>query len=194
MTPARALLIEQALRAAGVNDSGGELILEVTRDHFGEALFAFAQALTRIVEVAKWTKEHVRSTFIDDFRDLLSSVIPADRIQFDYSDPVHDPDGKYAVDCKVNGMPRPLYVFAVNGDLKCKDATIAIHQLRDWNDNFESMAIFENQSQIARNTLARFSDVVGKQFSSVSVKPEIVDYLTHHVAGLRPRVPVSVTH
>jgi Domain of unknown function DUF1828 len=180
----RANLISQVVSAAFMEESRGELILHVAQDDFGSALFSFLQALTRIVEVSKWTREQVPATFSDDFKDLMSSIVPENRIEFDYSDPIHDPHARYKVDCRVNHMPTPLYVFAVANDLKCKDATITIHQLRGWKIKFDSMVIFDDQSSISRPTLARFSDVVGKQFSSIRSKSEIEEYLRQHVPGL----------
>ncbi|HVW87298.1 MAG TPA: DUF1828 domain-containing protein [Bryobacteraceae bacterium] len=184
MNEPRAAMVARTLRAAEVENLGGELRLPVFNDDFGDALFDFLQALTRVTEITKWTREQVRSTFAADFRELISAILPPSRIQFDYADPAHDLDGKYKVDCKVNGMARPLYIFAVGSDGSCKDATISIHQLREWDNEFDSMAIFQDQSSISRATLARFSDVVGKQFSSIRVRDEIADYLRSHVPGL----------
>jgi hypothetical protein len=39
------------------------------------------------------------------------------------------------------------------------------------------MAVFEDQTQINSKVLARFSDVVGKQFSSLGARDRIEKYL-----------------
>lgn len=83
------------------------------RAHLGDALYSFVQALLKVTDVSYLTRERVRSTFMEDFRALLSENVPEDRRTFDWHDPQHDPQGMYQVDCRINGMPRPLLVHAL---------------------------------------------------------------------------------
>ncbi len=173
----RKKIIDQTLENFGMTHESGELRLDVPETAFGDALFSFVQGLTKITDVRYWTQERVRSTFLNDFYGLLEARIPKQRRQFEYTDPDHDPDKYYPVDCRVNGMRRPLLVFAVNSDAKCRDATITIHQFEKWGCKFNSLAVFEDQTQINQKVLARFSDVVGKQFSNLGVRDRIQHYL-----------------
>ena len=74
-------------------------------------------------------------------------------------------------------MKHPLFIFGINNDAKCQTATICMHQFEKWDLEFRSMAIFEDQTQINRKVLARFSDVTGNQFSSLGAKDRIENYL-----------------
>ena len=105
-------------------------------------------------------------------------MAPEERRVFDWNDPVRDPKGIYAVDCRINGMPRPLFVHALTGDERTRDATITLHQFEKWEIPFRSLAIFEDQESINRKVLARFSDVCDKQFSSLTMNR---DRITHFV-------------
>ena len=102
-------------------------------------------------------------------------LIPEDRRVFDWHDGQHDPEGKYAVDCRINGMPRPIFVHALLNDAQTRDATITLHQFEKWDVPFSSLAVFSDQESITRKVLARFSDVCDKQFSSLNSNQDRIE-------------------
>jgi len=173
----RASLIENALSAFSVRLEDGALFIDAALDQLGDALFSFVQALLKITDVTYLSRERVRSTFLDDFRSFVSLHVAEGRRTFDWHDPRHDPERKYVVDCRINGMPRPLFVFALNNDDKVRDATIGLLQFEKWGLPFHSLAIYENQEDVNRKVMARFSDVCEKQFSSLSAGERIERYL-----------------
>ena len=164
----RQKIIASALTAFAVTDRDGELVLPVRGNDFGDALWSFVQALLRINDVTYLTRERVRSTFVDDFRAFMTDRVPESRRTFDWHDPEHDLDGNYLVDCRINGMPQPLFVFALQSDGAVRDATISLLQFERWGLSVSSVAVFDDQERINRRVLARFSDVSDKQFSNLS--------------------------
>jgi hypothetical protein len=178
----RARIVEESLAAHGVENNRGELILGVPDGEFGDALFSYLQALARTTTVPKMTMERVASTFMEDFRSLITESLPAEHIEFDWFDPVHDPDKKYVVDCRINERPRPFYVFAINSDLKCSNATASCLMLERRGLKFAGIAFFEEQESIGRKYLAQLTDVVDKQFSSLGDRQRIQDYFKREMS------------
>jgi hypothetical protein len=174
----RQKIISNALSVFSVQDRDGELRLVIPEEQYGDALFSFVQALLKITDVTYLSRERVRSTFLEDFRAFLEATVPESRRAFDWHDPQHDPEGKYLVDCRINGVPKPLMVFALPSDDKVRDATISLLQFERWSVPHRSLGVFEDQEETNRKVLARFSDMCEKQFSSLSAnKDRIASYL-----------------
>ena len=76
------------------------------------------------------------------------------------------------MDCRINGSACPLFVFALPNDSRTRDATISLLKFELWGLQYRTLSIFENQQEIGRKVLARFSDVSEKQFSSLAANTD----------------------
>ena len=171
----RQKIITNALSIFNVNDREGELILPIQENHYGDALYSFAQALLKIADVSYLSRERVRSTFMEDFHVFMENKVSEERRKFNWHDPERDSQGMYSVDCRINSTNRPLFVFALPSDDKTRDATISMLKFEKWDIPFRSMAIFEDQETANRKVLARFSDVCDKQFSSLGANKDRIE-------------------
>lgn len=176
-------LIEMVLLSYGIRNEEGELKLIIEGDAYGDALYSFVQGLIKVTDVSYLTRERVRSTFMEDFRAFLEERVPESRRAFNYSDPQRDPEKKYVVDCRVNGNKRPLFVFAIPTDDKCRDATITCLHYEKFGIPFVATGIFENQEEINRRVLARFSDVCDKQFPSLQSTKDRFESYWKNISG-----------
>jgi hypothetical protein len=176
----RSKIITNALSSFDVEDRTGELVAPIKNEQYGDALYSFVQAILKIADVTFLTRERVKSTFLEDFRSFLANSVPQNRLTFDWHDLQHDPNGLYCVDCRVeNPGNEPFFVYALQSDDKVKDATIGLHQYERWGIIHVGVGVFENQEEINRKSLGRFSDVCDKQFSNLATNKErLAKYLS----------------
>lgn len=180
----RQKIISNALSSFFVEDQDGELRLVVRDEEYGNALYSFVQALLKISDVTYLSRERVRSTFIEDFQTFFTKIVPEERRQFDWHHPQHDPHRNYTVDCVINGMPKPLFIYALPSDSRIRDATISLLQFKKWELVFWSVAIFKDQENAGRKVLERFGDVCDKPFSSLVVnRGRITQYIEEAMRG-----------
>jgi Domain of unknown function DUF1828 len=172
----RARLLADHLAQFGADEQNGELVMPAGTKP-GCSLLQFAQLLLHISDLDFLSREIVKSTFMDDFRDLMKKEF-GDYAQLDYIDAERDPSGNYPIDCLLNHRPRPVAIFALPNDDRCRDATITLHQFREWGRELFSAGVFEDQEEIHRKVLARFTDACDKQFSALAGNEQpVVEYL-----------------
>lgn len=177
----RAQMIDQALSVHRVSNDRGELVLAVPGKDFGDALFSFVQALGRIAHTALWTRDIVKSTFVQDLAATIESSLPVGAATPDFFDENIDPRHEFPINYKISAPDRPFFVFGIANDLQCKDAALTCYHYEHYKYNFGSMAIYEDQASIGRRSVAQLSNVVGKQFSSLSERDRIRNFLQREV-------------
>lgn len=185
----RRQLIVQALRMFQVQERGGELVLPLEHGDYAEALWSFVQALLKIIDVTYLSQERVRSTFLEDFQAFFETMIAPERRAFEWYDAEHDPDKRYVVDCRINGLARPLFIYALTNDDRVRDATIGIAYFIRTGFKFYSVGIFEDQTVINRRVLARLTDICDRQFPNLSASRDLIEKFLS--AALQGQLPVS---
>jgi hypothetical protein len=186
----RGKIIENVVSAHGVTDRGGELIVRLngypgspTGAAAGNALYDLIQAILKVSDVTYLSRERVQTTFFEDFRRFIADTVPRDRLVFDWFNSDLDPKGHYKVDAYINGSASPpLAIYALSSDLKARDATIFLLRFEQLGMHLRSVGIFEDQEEIARDVLARFTDVCERQYSNLTEnRDRIAKYILSNI-------------
>ena len=164
----RGSIIDRVLANYRIENNQGELLLTISDNRYGDALFSYVQAITRITDVSFLARERVRSTFLEDFHELVRNAAANREVTVNYAHPIHDPEKRYQIDARINGHAgRQALLFGIPNDSHCRDATVILNRWERWGERFASIAVFQDQTEINRIVLARFSDVAERQFSSL---------------------------
>lgn len=178
-------MILKVLSMFEIEDHKGELLLDVSDVDYGDALYTFVQALLKITDVSYLSREQVHSTFLQDLRSFVTDMVGEERVTPDWHHPKRDPQGIYPVDCRVNGMAKPLFVYALSNDDRTRKAAIALHQFRVWNIPHGSLGIFENERSTSQQSAAQIKDVCDRCYVGIHENaPGIDQFLLAHTQNL----------
>ena len=173
-TGTRAVLREQVVREAGIEEQDGVFSVEVAPEHIADALFNFGQALTKVYDLTMLSRAHVASTFYEDLRALLGTIVDEDGIETDYVPP-EIPDGSnYPVDYRLQGKQDiPVFIYGVPNRDKARLTTIMLSHFLLHGLSFESVIVFEDQQEIPRLDLARLTNVADTAVASLDAKDDL---------------------
>ena len=179
----RGALLERILAESGARWDGGAFCLDTPAERLPEAIFRFGQALTRVHDLTLLSRANSRSTFYDDLADLLSHMVDEDKIHRDY-EPEAPNARDYRVDYRIEGKGDvPLFLYGVPNRDKARLTTIMLGHFLLHGLAFESILVFENQTEIPRPDLARLSDVGGDMISSLESRDDLDRKLRRRVAA-----------
>lgn len=178
-TGTRSAIMTNVLSRYSITNDDGELLVRINDlDEIGDHLYSFIQGLINITDLDYLKREHVRTTFYDDVKAIISESFSDSNIKYDHIIESHDHQGLYTIDCMIKIHDRDIFIFSILNDDKCRDATISLLQFEKFGIDFSSIGIFQNQEGINRKVLSRFTDVCEKQFSTLdSAKDRISKYI-----------------
>ena len=114
---------------------------------------------------------------------FLKSLIDEEKIQADFlPEELPNPEA-YRVDYRIEGkFDTPLFLYGVPNRDKARLTTIMLSHFHRHSLRFESILVFEDQSEIPRLDLARLSDVGGEMISSLESRADLDRKLLKRVA------------
>ncbi len=183
LTGTRGMLLERIVGESGINQDGGVFSFDTPPERLPEAIFGFGQALTRIYDLTLLSRSNVGSTFYDDLADCLTGFVDEAKMQRDFQPEVPNAEA-YPVDFQIEGKDGvPLFVYGVPNRDKARLTTIMLGHFHRHQLEFESVIVFEDQTEIPRVDLARLSDVAGDMVSSLEATEDLNRKLLRRVAA-----------
>ena len=183
MDGTRGMLMERIMGESELQWDGGAFSLDTSPDRLPEAIFNFGQALTRVYDLTLLSRSNVGSTFYDDLADLIGNLVDESKIQRDYLPEVPNAE-VYPVDYRIEARSdAPLFLYGVPNRDKALLTTIMLSHFHRHDLRFESILVFEDQSEIPRMDLARLSDVGGDMISSLASHKDFNRKLLQRVAA-----------
>lgn len=179
----RASLREQIVREYGIDEEEGVFSMEVAPSQIANALFVFGQALTKIHDLTFLSRDRTASTFYEDLKALLFTIVDEESVDIDYI-PGSVPDGNnYPVDYHIKGREsRPLFLYGVPNRDKARLTTISLSHFLLHKLVFDSMIVFSDQQEIPRLDLARLTNVSGTAVSSLDAEDDFRRKIHQHAA------------
>ncbi|HEY3863040.1 MAG TPA: DUF1828 domain-containing protein [Verrucomicrobiae bacterium] len=169
---ARGRLFEQVLATAGMREENGQFVFDANLENLGTGVLQFGQGLTRIYDLTFLNRARVASTFYEDLKERLYSLLAPEKIQTDYVLAGQRDAESYPIDFRIEGRRGPLFLFGIAGRDKARLTTIVLEHWLRANIDFDSLLIFQDQQEIPRRDLARLSNVGGEMVASLDASED----------------------
>ena len=175
----RGEVIHRVLTMFNIEDRDGELVLDLSHERYkgryGEALHNFIRAIEKISNVLYWVQyRSVNSRFKQNFSERLSSVIGKSRVDIDWHEP-KDLHKEYPVDCRINGLATPLFVYTMTTDIKIRDAIIAWRWFESQEVNCTPFGIFKNNDLINSKQFTKMQHICEHYAVGINNSTKFID-------------------
>jgi len=169
----RGKLLQQILAEGDLIEEDGEFFIDGPADQLGQSVFRFGQALTRVHDLTFLNRLRTESTFYEDLRELLKTLVGSERLREGYVVPDVARATDYPVDYYVSGGDTPLYLFGVPSRDKARLATIILQHLIAAGGDFNSMIVFQNMADLPRSDVSRLTNAANDQVDSLDAADDL---------------------
>jgi len=162
-------IFREILTQFTAEEKEGNIQIIAPTDQIFPYLMQFIQLITKVSDISYLKREIIKSLFYEYFDSFMHEAFDEVRKVIKDFYPEFDKEEQYPSPyALVNGKPQsPICFFPIASDSKCNDSTIIIQQYELKHFQPESIAVYENMEVLGRRPVARLSNVVGKQFSTL---------------------------
>jgi len=168
----RGKLFEQVLATSGMREEAGQLVFDSSVENLGNSVLKFGQGITRVYDLTFLNRSRVASTFYEDLKERLYSLVSPDRIRQNFTLADEQDAASYPIDFCIERKKTPLFLFGIASVDKARLVTIILEHWLRAKVEFDSLLIFQNQPDVPRSDLARLSNVGGEMVASLDASED----------------------
>ncbi len=171
----RNILLHQVVKEQGIgfSEDEGQFFIDTSVGNLADSAFKLGQAITRIHDLTFLNRSRVASTFYDDLKEQLTTIVSEEKVRQNYIVEGLPNAEQYPVDFYLEGKSDvPVFLFGVPNRDKARLVTIFLQYFHQQHINFDSLLVFENQEEIPRSDLSRLSNVGGEMISSLNAEDD----------------------
>lgn len=151
-------LFNSHISDAGAEYDDGELFINVPADQLLYGLFTLTNLMSRINDIALLKQYRIASSFKDELRDVLLSILPKEKVHENYIVPNLPNAEDYTIDYKIDAEV-PLFLFAANNKDAVRLSVITLQHLEKHGVEFNSIVVLDDSNKIPKQDMNRLMGV-----------------------------------
>lgn len=165
-TPKKQSVLQNIVKSNLGELDDGELLIRTSANHDDilEAIFQYAQLVSKVSNIDILSRETVKSMFYDYLNDFVSSNLKDYNVRKRVF-PLNDRE--LEVDYEIPGE-RPIYLFGVNSDTKASKTVISCLNFQKQNLPFRSVIVHEDLNSLTGFNKRQITNVADKQFYTLA--------------------------
>jgi len=172
-------VFQEIMSNYNIEENNGSLQIKTSKNELFSSVMQLINVIIKVSDIGFLKRELVRSLFYEYFGSFVEKKLESfDPIVEFY--PEFDKEKQYPTPYAFRSKRNEyLCVYPIASDDKTNETTITVqhYELHDFKP--DTLAVFENQESIGRKPLARLSNIIGKQFSTLEGNEErISEHIT----------------
>lgn len=159
-TPNKIKVLQNIVKSNFGELDDGELLIHTTGSQAQEAIYQYAQLISKVSNIDILSRETMKSMFFEYFNDFVMTQLKAYHIR---SRAFPTNDHELVVDYEIPGS-KPIYLFGVNNDAKASRVVISCLTFQKQRLPFRSVVVHENLSELTGFNRRQITNVADKQF------------------------------
>lgn len=159
-TPKKKKVLQDIVKSNLGELDDGELLIHTTASDVQDAIYQYAQLVSKVSNIDILSRETVKSMFYEYFNDFVMTQLKAYHVQKKVF-PTNDRE--LVVDYAIPG-DKPIYLFGVNSDAKASRVVISCLTFQKHTLPFRSVVVHEDLNGLNGFNRRQITNVADKQF------------------------------
>ncbi|WP_420238108.1 DUF1828 domain-containing protein [Telmatobacter bradus] len=165
-TPTKRRILSRILSENGMDEDGGRLYLNTSKEQLYPSLLQFAQAVAKVSNMQAFKREVMQNLFFEMLGDFVKSSLSR-FMPLEHYLPMPSRDD-LEVDWKLS-LPRDVFLFGVRDGSKARLAALSCREFQMKGVAFRSVIVHEDfENGLSKKDQSRITNAADKQFTSLA--------------------------